>query len=144
MNLIRHGLPVLFSAGFIAWMLYQVWPARIVFAGDKVIKKHKWKKEEIALADLVKIKFHYHAAVGFVCLWEFVSASGTSFLHEANDIDEKFLARLERHIPNFSAASFYKEFHDGDVVDTIDVWSAAENKPLYAGKTIIASNPPSG
>lgn len=116
---------ILLAAGFIAWVLYLVWPARIVFVNDSVVKRHRWKYEKIDLADLSQIKFHYYAVSGFACEWEFIAASGKSFSIKANGIDKRLLLKLEQHLPNFSAEHFYKEFNDGDVKDSLEVWSAA-------------------
>jgi hypothetical protein len=87
-----------------------------------LIKKQRLRRETMLVSDLVQIKFHYHAVVGFVATWEFISKSGQAMLAEANSIDDKLLAKLERHVPNFSSKRFYAAFHDGDVEDTIEVW----------------------
>lgn len=116
---------VFFTAGFMAWILYEFWPDRIVFSAGKIVKKRKWKTEKIPIVELSQIDFHYHAAVGFVCAWEFTSKSGKSLLVEGSGIDGKLLSDLERHLPNFSVEKFHEQFKDGDVEDTIEVWKAA-------------------
>lgn len=97
---------------------------RLVFSNGNVAKKHRWKTEKIPVANLSQILLHYHAAVGFVCAWEFNSKSGKSFIAEANDIDKKLLSKLEYQLPNFSSNQFYEQFKYGDFEDVILGWSA--------------------
>lgn len=97
---------------------------RLVFSNGNVVKKHRWKSEKIPVVDLSQILLHYHAAVGFVCAWEFNSKSGKSFIAEANDIDKKLLSKLEHHLLNFSINQLYEQFKYGDFEDVILAWSA--------------------
>jgi len=123
-------MPTSFDIGVVAvgsligWILYTAWPARVVFTSEWLIKKEKWKTEKFPLSELSQIKFHYHAVVGFVATWEFISKSGQSILVDAHGIDNKLLSRLERHVPNFSSKEFHEHFADGDVEDTLEVWKA--------------------
>jgi hypothetical protein len=76
------------------------------------------------LANLAEIKFHYHAVVGFLCVWEFVAKSGVSLEHSSSHISERLLQALEQSIPGFTAADFHRKFEDGDVEDSLEVWRA--------------------
>jgi len=87
-------------------------------------KKTLFKSESYPLADLSEIHFHYHAAIGFECQWEFIFAQGQSLTLNSLLISRKFVLAMERHIPRFSAAEFYKEFEQGDIVDSLLIWSA--------------------
>lgn len=110
---------------FGGWVIYLIWPARVSFKGGTIIKRHRFKTEKIPLADLAEIQFHYHAAVGFCCVWEFTTKSGKSTLVSHNDINDRLVSNLERCVPNFSREHFYQMFKDGDIEDTLHVWHAA-------------------
>jgi hypothetical protein len=97
---------------------------RLTIEDGRIIKRRWWKVETIELADLAEIKFHYHAVVGFVCVWEFVTKSGVSLDHGAVHIDRGLLTSLERAIPGFAQADFDRRFEEGDVEDTVEVWQA--------------------
>jgi hypothetical protein len=120
--IVNIGL-LLLVAGYI--LVYRFGPARIIFSGGHLVKKQNGKSENIALSDLSSIQFHYHAVVGFVGTWEFVSKSGKSILVEAYGIDYTLLSRLERHVPHFSSKRFHQQFEAGDVADTLEVWKTA-------------------
>lgn len=101
-------------------------PEKAFVCNDKLYKRHMFRSEELAMENLEKIIFHYHAAVGFVGTWEFVSTSGKSLEidSKANGMN-KVLSFLENELENFSINEFDKKFEDGDVVDSIDVWRSA-------------------
>lgn len=113
-------------AALVCWIVYTVWPERVVVADGKIIKRHRFRTtDELPLAELAEIKFHYHAVVGFVGVWEFVAMSGRSFAVETNsNVMPKALVALEGVLPNFSVVAFERRFHEGDVEDTLDVWKA--------------------
>jgi hypothetical protein len=112
--------------GLIVLVLFLLYPP-VVIARRSLIKLHPWKFQSIPLAELSCIQFHYDAVMGFRCVWEFISKSGRKMFVEANDIDDKLLANLERNLDGFSKQDFYAEFKDGDVEDTIGVWYAPKH-----------------
>ena len=118
-------LPIALLLGGVLWCAWTVWPVRVVFVDGHIVKRHRFRTEKMALRDLAQILFHYHAAVGFVCAWEFIPITGQSITAEAYGINNRLLARLERHVPGFSAARFHQAFRDGDVADTLEAWRAA-------------------
>lgn len=78
------------------------------------------------IADVARIKYHYHAVVGFVAVWEFIDKNARSLLVDgdakgAGDL----LAGLEKSLSGFSLADFKRKFDEGDVEDAIDVCKAA-------------------
>jgi len=116
---------ILFVFGVLIYVTIFLWPERIVFGRQMVTaKKTLFKSESYPLADLSEIHFHYHAAIGFECQWEFIFAQGQSLTLNSLLISRKFVLAMERHIPRFSAAEFYKEFEQGDIVDSLLIWSA--------------------
>src|SRR5688572_7062015 len=106
-------------AGIGGWIVYYLWPERVVVADGKLIKRHRLRTtNELSLAELAEIKFHYHAVVGFVGAWEFVSVSGRSFTVGArSNAMPKALVALEGVLPNFSVEDFNRKFREGDVED---------------------------
>ena len=74
------------------------------------------------LTEILTIQFHYHAVVGFECVWEFTDKSGRKLLAGGNGIDNRMLSNLERKLAGFSKDEFYRQFKEGDVEDTLDVW----------------------
>lgn len=77
----------------------------------------------MALADMVEINYHYHAVVGFLASWEFVSRSGASLCVAGNAWGMKAaLHALEQSLPGFSIAEFERKLQAGDVEDTLEVW----------------------
>lgn len=79
----------------------------------------------MALAEIAQIHFHYHAVVGFVSCWEFVSHSGRSLLIDGGSLGmTAVLKMLENSLVGFSTAEFKRKFAEGDVEDSIEVWRA--------------------
>jgi len=116
---------ILVVFGVLVYVTILLWPECIVFGSQMVTaKKTLFKSESYPLADLSEIHFHYHAAIGFECQWEFIFAQGQSLTLNSLLISRKFVLAMERHIPRFSAAEFYKEFEQGDIVDSLLIWSA--------------------
>ena len=109
----------------VAWVVYYLWPDTLNFMDGVLIKKQKWRVERLPVAELASIRFHYHAVVGFVCVWEFVAASGHIISLYRNSMDKKLIALLEKNVPNFSASKFYADFEQGDVEDTLEVWKVS-------------------
>lgn len=106
-----------------AWSLWRLLMERVRCSERELVKLGWRRREAMALADIARIDFHYHAVVGFVSAWEFVSRSGRS-LHVSGDAHgiDAVLRALERYLPGFSIAAFKRELEAGDVEDTIEVW----------------------
>ena len=111
------------------WIVYTVWPERVVVADGKLVKRHGWRTIDVLpLTELAQIKYHYHAVVGFTAVWEFISVSGRSFtVATYSNTMPKALAELEGRLRNFSVEDFNRKFQEGDVEDTLDVWSAGRH-----------------
>ncbi|MGD8912338.1 MAG: hypothetical protein PVJ68_06295 [Candidatus Thiodiazotropha sp.] len=111
---------------FIAWIVWEQQPEKVTFVNGLLVKKYKGRSESIVISDLVEIKYHYHAVVGFISTWEFNGKDGGSLRvdGEAKGISE-VLSQLEKILPTFSLSSFETQFDAGDVEDTIDVWRNA-------------------
>lgn len=112
-------------AVFVAWAVYPMLPEKVFLRDGALVKKSRGKVEQIPVADISRIKYHYHAVVGFVAVWEFVGRGRRSVLvsGEAKGIDA-VLASLEGSLPGFSLAEFRRQFDEGDVEDSLDVWTA--------------------
>ncbi len=108
----------------LAWVAYQLWPDQLYFEDGVLVKKQKWTIEKMPITDLARIEFHYHAVVGFACVWEFISKSGHSIFVSRNSIDKKLASMLENHLPNFSSQQFYDDFGEGDIEDSLVIWAA--------------------
>lgn len=110
----------------LAWAIYYLLPEKVFLLDGRIVKKHKGQTEELLLSRLSEIKFHYHAVVGFIGIWEFVDkdANTLSVDAKAKGIKE-LIAALEKELPGFSSTSFDQRFREGDVEDTIDVWKTA-------------------
>lgn len=114
------------AAVFLVWVVYQMLPEKVFLLDGKIVKKHKRNTEQLHLSHLSEIKFHYHAVVGFLGMWEFIDNAGVSLKVDANAKGIKdLIASLDRELPGFSAKEFDRKFREGDVEDSIDVWKAA-------------------
>lgn len=103
------------------WTVYE----RVLLVEDCLVKKHKFKTERMPLVDISEIKFHYHAVVGFIAVWEFIDTKGDTLLINARAIGiKKLIVGLEEKLPGFSQAEFDRKFREGDVEDSIDVWKS--------------------
>ena len=116
---------VAIGLALIAWIAYQMRPEKVLLRGQTILKKYRGQTEELPLSDISEIKYHYHAVVGFIAVWEFIGKSGRSLLVDAkaNGIDD-VLTNLEQLLPGFSLADFKRRFDKGDVEDAIDVWKS--------------------
>lgn len=114
---------ILISVGWIVWYLLT---EKIFVIDNQILKKHRGHTQRLNLTELKEIKYHYHAVVGFVSVWEFIDYNENSILVDGNakNID-RALSRLESILPEFTLSSFKKRFEAGDVVDTIEVWENA-------------------
>lgn len=125
---------VAIGLALVAWFAYQMRRETVLLRGQAILKKYRGHTEELPLSDLSQIKYHYHAVVGFVAVWEFIAKTGKSLVVDAkaNGIDD-VLNKLEELLPGFSLAEFKRKFDKGDVEDAIDVWlTDASSSPLRA------------
>lgn len=87
-----------------------------------------FRRESRNLAELQKIEYAYHAAVGFAALWILTFQDGEEWVvppHRAGL--SRALLDLERQLPGFSLENWRKEFAEGDVEDTLLLWEAKPN-----------------
>jgi hypothetical protein len=112
-------------AGLIAWVAYNLLPEKVLLRNQTIVKKYRGKIEQMPLSDVSQIRYHYHAVVGFVAVWEFIdkNAASLSVDAKAKGVDD-VLSGLEKFLPGFSLAEFKRKFGEGDVEDAIDVWKA--------------------
>ena len=113
-------------AAFIAWAVYPLLPEKVFLRDQAIVRKYKGTVEGIQISEISEIKYHYHAVVGFVAVWEFIGRNSKTLLvgGEAKGIDA-VLGNLEKVLPGFSLAEFNRKFDEGDVEDVIHVWKAA-------------------
>lgn len=117
---------VVVMAALIGWFVWHALPERVRLVDDDIVKTERGRRESMTLTELERILFHYHAVVGFISAWEFVSKDGRS-LHvdgAARGIGQ-LIAGLEQRLPGFSKAEIDRLFELGDVEDSIEVWRAA-------------------
>ena len=117
-----ENILLVFIVAVLTYVTILLWPERIVFTKQSIIKKAWFKSESFLLADLAEIYFHYHAAVGFECQWEFISVQGQNLTLNSMHLSRRFVHAMEHYVPRFSAAEFYKEFDQGDIEDSLVVW----------------------
>lgn len=111
---------------FIAWILWECQREKVVCDSRIITKKYKGKHESIKISDLAEIKYHYHAAVGFLSTWEFIDRNGSLLrIDGKSEGITEVLSDLERILPNFTLGNFKEQFDTGDVEDIIDVWKNA-------------------
>ncbi|RDH86555.1 MAG: hypothetical protein DIZ78_06490 [endosymbiont of Escarpia spicata] len=123
--LIWTGLTV-FVFVFIAWIVWNIQPERVACTSQTLIKKYKGKTESIELVDIDEIKYHYHAAAGFLSEWEFIDRNGGSLKIDGESKGiEQVLSQLESILPSFSLDDFKIMFKAGDVEDSLNVWKNA-------------------
>ena len=110
---------------FVTWAIYQLLPEKVFLRDGRIVKKYRGMVEEIRISDIFEIRYHYHAVVGCVAVWEFIGRNEKRILVDgrAKGIDSVF-SNLERVLPGFSLAEFNRKFDEGDVEDAIDVWKA--------------------
>ena len=113
-------------AAFVAWAVYQLLPEKVFLRNHTMVKKYGGKIEQMPIADIGEIKYHYQAVVGFVAVWEFIDKNARSLSVDGNakGVDE-VLTSLEKSLVGFSLADLKRKFDEGDVEDAIDVWKAA-------------------
>ena len=111
---------------FVAWALYQLLREKVFLCDQAIVTKYRGKEAQMPISDIAEIKYHYHAVVGFVAVWEFIGVNADRLLvrGDAKGI-ETVLSTLERVITGFSLNEFNRKFDQGDVEDVIDVWKAA-------------------
>jgi len=111
----------------ISWLIYRNWLERVRLKQGQLVKKHLWRSESLSIDDICAIKYHYHAVVGFIAVWEFIDQHDNTLTVEASTrgLDEVF-QELEKRLPGFSLDNFEQQFRDGDVEDTLDIWSRAD------------------
>lgn len=119
-------VPLVVATVFLVWMVYLMLSDKVFLLDGKIVKKHKRSTEQLQLSHLSEIKFHYHAVVGFIGIWEFIDKAGASLKVDTNAKGIKeLIASLDKELPGFSSKEFDRKFREGDVEDSIDVWKAA-------------------
>ncbi len=117
---------VTFVIAFITWIIGKGRPdlKSLTCANGILTKRDNRGEESIRLSDLSEIKYHYHAVVGFISQWEFINRQGQSLSVDGETPGiETVLSQLEELLPGFSLNEFKTKFDEGDVEDTIHVWS---------------------
>jgi len=109
-----------------AYAAYQLQPERVTLRSGAIEKKYKGRTQQVLLDQLSEIRFHYHAVVGFVGVWEFidVNANCVAVNDEARGMKE-LKENLERVLPRFSLVEFENKFRHGNLEDSIEVWKSA-------------------
>jgi hypothetical protein len=119
------------ALGLAAWAAWQLLIERVSCVDGEILKWQAWRKDSMSLEELEQINYHYHAVVGFVSCWEFVSRSGRSLSVDGHARGLKVtLQSLESQLPGFSMAEFQRQFAAGDVEDTLEVWRRPAPKML--------------
>lgn len=112
-------------AGLVVLTGFYFLPEKVALLERTIVKRHRGKAERMPLTSVFTIKFQYHAVVGFVAVWEFIDTNGNSLMvDDAARGMKELKAALERELPEFSIADFERKLREGDVEDSIDVWSA--------------------
>ena len=112
-------------AALIGWLAWNALPERVRLIEDNLVKTERGRRESMSLAEVDCILFHYHAVVGFVSAWEFVSREGRSLHVDGAALGiRQVVAGLERRLPGFSKAEIDRLFASGDVEDSIEAWRA--------------------
>lgn len=90
---------------------------------SELIHLASFRLQRMRLNELVELRFHYHAVVGFVGVWECRDAKQNSLNFAHSSIGRKTLLRkFERELEGFSIDHFQKLFEDGDIEDELLVW----------------------
>ena len=109
-----------------ACVVWQLLPDRTALVADQIVKAIKFRRETMALEDIHRIRFHYHAVVGFISVWEFVASDGRALNLSGTTIGlNRMLRSLEHYLPGFSLGELKRLFDAGDAEDTIEVWQRA-------------------
>lgn len=108
----------------IVWVAWQMWPERVCIRAGQIVRSQRRCRESMPLSEVARVNFHYHAVVGFIGVWEFVAESGIT-LHISGDAKgiDHVISALEHFLPGFSKARFDEQFRDGDVEDSLEVWT---------------------
>ena len=113
-----------FVATIVPVLIYFVFksmtPWKVYLERGYIIKKYAIKKEIANINDVVEIKCHYTAAVGFDADWVFMLSNGERFLvnYKTKGLD-KLLTELEEILTNFNLNDF-DEKDDG--FGMVDIW----------------------
>jgi hypothetical protein len=103
---------------------------RVTYKNHRLVKKGLLKNNSINIVHLNEIKFHYHAVVGFISVWEFIDSTGNSLEINGKAKGLKKVLLLEQDLAGFSLNNFKQLFDSGDVVDTLEVWNKMNNHHL--------------
>jgi hypothetical protein len=124
--LVLYAVLAMGLAIFLAWVIYQTLPEKVILRDGRIMRKYRGTVEEISTSEISEIKYHYHAVVGFVAVWEFVGKNEKRLLvdDQAKGINA-LLSSLEGVLPAFSLVEFKRRFDEGELVDVINVWKAA-------------------
>ena len=129
MNLHPNAVVLLVAAtglAAFAWAGYQRLLEKVFLRGHAIVKKHRGDIEQMPIADIAQIRYHYHAVVGFIAVWEFIDKNARSLRVDGDAKGvEDLLAGLEKSLAGFSLADFKRQFDEGGVEEAIDVWKAA-------------------
>ncbi|QDH68912.1 hypothetical protein [Marilutibacter alkalisoli] len=116
------SIPLLIAVA-VLWGAIVALPERVRLRGDRIVVRRGLRLESIAVADIRAIRFHYHAVVGFVSVWELVSRHGCSLMIEGRAWGARsVLGALEVRLPGFSLQELDRQFEQGDVEDTLELW----------------------
>ena len=99
-------------------------PSKVYLEHGNIIQKYTLKKVIANLNDVVEIKCHYTAAVGFDADWIFILNDGDKFVinYKTKGLD-KLLTDLQGILTNFNLSDF-DEKDDG--FGMVDVWKRAQ------------------
>lgn len=117
-------LITLILGALVTWLIYRNMQERAVIKDGTLIKKRLWQSESMALDDICSVKYQYQAVVGFIAVWEFFDKAGNalSLASSAAGLDAVF-SELQLRLPGFSLNNFEQQFRDGDVEDSLDIWT---------------------
>jgi len=103
-----------------------------VYVQHGVLHSHElFLHKTMALADMQKVEYAYHAVIGFVAVWIFTSKTGEEIVvGSCRTGIPRLLRILESELPPFSVSNWKQAFKEGDVEDTLLLWGTEPNNTM--------------
>lgn len=112
------------AAVILSWLTWELLPERVMVSGNQLLRKHRGETQCLLISEIQQVRYHYHAVVGFIAVWECIDQHGTVLTIDAKAFGmSRVLQTLETKLPEFSLDKFHRQFEAGDVEDTLEVWN---------------------